>query len=379
MSIILTESFFASVAMMKLKQSDQVPIAATDGQVVIYNPQFMNSIQDDDLSFILYHEFLHIILMHHFRRGNRDPKLWNVAADIAVNLLIEKTKKWIIPAFAVAMPNRYRFENKTVEEIYDILKKDQQQPEFMEVKQALNQAIEASQQMPLHDNQELSGKSDTSLEAQAKTKQIIEQTIKINEQDSKHSYSAQLSQRIIEEIKHDITSQDYPWYIQLFDQFTSLIQDDYSFQRPNPRYVQHGAYLPINYSNSIRKICFTIDTSGSMDSDQLTRAMSHINDIIQAVSVATIDLIQCDTIIHDIQSLNQSEFQDILSKEFVGRGGTDLTPPFQYYEDNPEESPDVFVYYTDLDAPQPYITPDYPVFWVTDSDRDTRFGSIIRI
>ena len=106
MSIILTESFFASVAMMKLKQSDQVPIAATDGQVVIYNPQFMNSIQDDDLSFILYHEFLHIILMHHFRRGNRDPKLWNVAADIAVNLLIEKTKQWIIPSFAVAMPNR---------------------------------------------------------------------------------------------------------------------------------------------------------------------------------------------------------------------------------------------------------------------------------
>jgi len=376
MQIVLAEDFFASVAMMKLKQSTEFPIAATDGQVIAYNPQFFKSIPDSEVLFILYHEFLHIILMHHFRRQNRDFKLWNVATDIAINLLIAKTKNWNIPSYAVNAGYEIdRFINKTAEEIYDILKAEQKKnPQ----NQSLKDMIDQASGMPLHDNGSLSDQPDTSEAAQAKAKQVIQQTLDIADQNAKRSHSS-LSDRIREEIRHDITSQDYPWYMQLFDQFTSLIHDDYSFQRPNNRYIQQGVYMPINYRNAIRKIAFAIDTSGSMDSEQLNLAMSHINDIVQAVSVATIDLIQCDLTIHQIDSLSQSEFQDLLTNKFVGRGGTDLHPPFAYYEENPDEAPDVLVYYTDLDAYSPHNVPDYPVFWVTDSNRNANFGTVIRI
>jgi len=328
MQIVLAEDFFASVAMMKLQQSADIPIAATDGKVVIYNPKFFKDIPDSEVLFILYHEFLHIILMHHFRRQKRDPQLWNVATDIATNLLIEKTKNWNVPSYGLIYLSYHGhdFEYKTAEEIYDILKTEQKKdPQD----QTLKSMIDYSNKMPLYDNGSLSDQVDVSEEARAKAKQVIQQTLDIADQNAKRSFS-QLSAKIREEIRHDITSQDYPWYIQLFDQFTSLIHDDYSFQRPNNRYIQQGVYLPINYRNAIRKIAFAIDTSGSMDSEQLNLAMSHINDIVQAVSVATIDLIQCDDKIHEFNSLSQSEFQDTLSDKFVGRGGTKLNPPFVY-------------------------------------------------
>jgi len=377
MQIVLAEDFFASVAMMKLKQSMEFEIAATDGQIIVYNPKFFKSIPDSEVLFILYHEFLHIILMHHFRRQKRDPRLWNVATDIAINLLIEKTKNWTVPSYGV-MRDSYSghdFNCKTAEEIYDILKAEQKKnPQ----NQSLKDMIDQASGMPLHDNGSLSDQPDTSEAAQAKAKQVIQQTLDIADQNAKRSHSS-LSARIREEIRHDINLNDYPWYMQLFDQFTSLIHDDYSFQRPNNRYIQQGVYMPINYRNAIRKIAFAIDTSGSMNSEQLNLAMSHINDIVQAVSVATVDLIQCDLTIHQIDSLSQSEFQDLLTNKFVGRGGTDLHPPFTYYEENPDEAPDVLVYYTDLDAYAPHDAPDYPVFWVTNSKRNANFGTVIRI
>ena len=41
-----------------------------------------------ELEAVLAHEVLHCALGHHCRRGERDPKLWNEAADLAINSIL---------------------------------------------------------------------------------------------------------------------------------------------------------------------------------------------------------------------------------------------------------------------------------------------------
>src|SRR5690242_16574376 len=79
-------AFFAALALFaRFQASQQVPTAATDGRDVFVNPEFFGSLAAPDQDFVLLHEVLHAALLHVPRRGGRDPRIWNVAADIVVN------------------------------------------------------------------------------------------------------------------------------------------------------------------------------------------------------------------------------------------------------------------------------------------------------
>jgi hypothetical protein len=65
---------------------------ATDARRIVYDPTFVNSLQPAELEAVLAHEVLHCALGHHCRRGRRDPRPWNEAADLAINpLLVERS------------------------------------------------------------------------------------------------------------------------------------------------------------------------------------------------------------------------------------------------------------------------------------------------
>jgi predicted metal-dependent peptidase len=81
--------FFGTLALYaRFVATDTIPTAATDGQDVYYNPEFMLSLAPAHLDGVLVHEVLHAALDHVFRRGSRDAMRWNQSADIVVNGLI---------------------------------------------------------------------------------------------------------------------------------------------------------------------------------------------------------------------------------------------------------------------------------------------------
>ena len=65
-------------------------------------------------------EVLHMALLHVTRRQNRDPHIWNIAADIVVNDLIIRNTPFKLPDGAI-IDNKYR--DKSVEYIYESLLK----------------------------------------------------------------------------------------------------------------------------------------------------------------------------------------------------------------------------------------------------------------
>lgn len=102
----------------------EITTLATDGRNIWYCPAWINSKTARDRVFDLLHEWLHVFNNHVDRVGTRDPKVWNVAADMYVNhtvvsVLSDTNDPWTIPSDAV--PWEAWAEGLTVEAIYDKL------------------------------------------------------------------------------------------------------------------------------------------------------------------------------------------------------------------------------------------------------------------
>ena len=88
-ALVLEHPFIGNVAMnMPFKLSEDVPTAATNGKQVVFNPEFCESLNDEELKFLIAHECMHPMLEHNFRRQSRDPRKWNQAADYVINKLL---------------------------------------------------------------------------------------------------------------------------------------------------------------------------------------------------------------------------------------------------------------------------------------------------
>ena len=78
--------FFASLG-LRLKPSPNwdIPTACVDGASLEYNPEFIEGLDKDQIVGLLGHEVMHCAGKHFARRGCRDMKKWNLAADCEIN------------------------------------------------------------------------------------------------------------------------------------------------------------------------------------------------------------------------------------------------------------------------------------------------------
>jgi len=103
---------------------DGVPTAAVaqDGTLVI-NGEFASKLTDPQLCFVIAHEVLHPAMLYFDRMQGRIPKLWNMAHDYAINLIIKQMADVNIEVLANCLcDDKYR--DWSAEEIYDDLLKD---------------------------------------------------------------------------------------------------------------------------------------------------------------------------------------------------------------------------------------------------------------
>src|SRR5215469_17871986 len=81
-TLLLDHPFFGTL-LFRLggKPSSSIATMATDGVSLLYNPQFVETLNAAELAGVLAHEVMHPALQHHTRRGDRDKKGWNIACD----------------------------------------------------------------------------------------------------------------------------------------------------------------------------------------------------------------------------------------------------------------------------------------------------------
>lgn len=126
--LLVKYPFFGSVvANSNFIAEPAVGTAGTDGKTIYYNPNFIESITDEEQTFIFAHEICHIAFDHIFRSEGKDKDLWNIATDSVINAYLKQDGLPIVEG-GVDIPEAINYD---AEEMYKKLleeKKQQQQP-----------------------------------------------------------------------------------------------------------------------------------------------------------------------------------------------------------------------------------------------------------
>lgn len=116
--------FGSEIAVANIEFKDNLPFhtAATDGKNIYVDPNYFESLGENDRLFIIAHEIMHIKFMHMYRLKDkegkkRDPELWNIATDAIINANLERDGFTIKEGY-VNMPEAL---NYSAEEFYQIL------------------------------------------------------------------------------------------------------------------------------------------------------------------------------------------------------------------------------------------------------------------
>ena len=139
------------------------PTMCTNGFNIVYHPDFVLKQSDAAIRFVLCHEVLHCVGDHMSRRGNRNPLLWNYAADYAINPILnaEVTNRifdWPVQDDGSRMGLfEEKYAGMRAEDIYDDIMKDQDMQdklEKMKDKNNLGEVEDASDDLPQPDYEE---------------------------------------------------------------------------------------------------------------------------------------------------------------------------------------------------------------------------------
>ena len=89
--------FGSEIAVSNIEFKENLPYhtAATDGKNVYVDPNYFESLSEDDRLFLIAHEIMHIKFMHMFRLKDKDGKkrdlyLWNIVTDAIINANLER-------------------------------------------------------------------------------------------------------------------------------------------------------------------------------------------------------------------------------------------------------------------------------------------------
>jgi predicted metal-dependent peptidase len=332
--LLLRHSFFGNLATrMQLINADLwCSTAATDGQKFYYNSRFIMMLKPKEVEFLVGHEVLHVVYDHMGRRDNRDPEIWNIADDYAVNADLKRHK---VGQFITSVPCLYeqKYDGKAAEAIYDDLMKNVQK---ISIEDLLDQMID--------DHMDGEGDSDgdgdnegkgkgkrpsMSAEERERVRQEVKQAI-INAAQSAEAGQLPLG---VERLIRQHTNPVMPWRELIQTNLTSAIRTDYSWMRPSRRGWHMDAIMPGMTPGEEIDVVVAIDMSGSISNKQAQQFLGEISGMMDAFDGYKIHVFCFDTEIYNPQDFNSENMDTIDTYEPMGGGGTDFDCIFTYLKD----------------------------------------------
>ena len=333
--LLLRAPFFGNLATrLILKNADEwLTTLATDGRYFYYNSEFVNKMPIKQVEFGFGHEVLHNVYDHMGRRGQRNPKLFNIACDYAVNAdLLDQKIGERINIVPVLFDSKYK--NWSSEEIYDDLEKDAEKNINKYLDQVFDQHMDGS------------GEDGQPILSEEEKRQIRDEIAEAVLSAAQTCGAGNLPMGVRRMLK-DMTEPKMNWREMLQQQIESLIKADYTWLRPSRRAWHLDAILPGQNNAQMIDICISVDLSGSISEKQCKDFFSEIYGIMQMYSEAfRVHVWTFDTEVYNPQVFDQDNMEEILNYEPHGGGGTDFEVNWSYMKEN-EIEPKKFIMFTD--------------------------------
>lgn len=358
-SLILEHPFIGSVALnMPMTLSDEVPTAATNGKRVLYNPNFIEPLTDEELKFLVAHECLHPMLEHNYRRGARDPKKWNKAADFVINqLLVDEGIGKFIEGGCLDK-TIYTNGGGTSEGIYSLL------PDGDGGDGSGGGDIGG----PGNDLEDGEGSQAEQAQEAAEWKIKVAQAAQAAKMMGK--LSANMARLVDEVLKPKV---DWRERLHVFVQKAK--NDQRTFARPNRRFLSQGLYMPSITGEVLGELVFAVDMSGSISQDEANQYGAECRVVHEDGKPSKLHLIFFS---HEVCAVDTLTRDDDFVFNPRGGGGTAFSPVFKYIEEN-DINPAGIVFLTDLYCHDFGDEPGCPVLWVTTGATDVPFGQVVEM
>ena len=407
--LLVRAPFIGSIALgLAWVNAPDIGTMATDGRSVWFNPEWCERHGVEKTMGVIAHEVLHVVNRHHLRRGERDAELWNVAADLLINRLLEDDKH-VLPPDGLFDRDR-RYAGLPTETIYArLLEQQQQQAEQPKDRRASSQESPGgvSGSGNGHDpaasgqigSQAKANQGETHTgngafparhwgEVRDLTKpngQRLSPTERLQAEhdlDVRIRQAAAAAKRVgkfgtaLREMV-EIATDRVDWRDKFRMAFDGVLRGEVSWARPNRRFVQHGTYLPGWRRTGAGRIGFVLDTSGSISANELSVYTAAVLGILEETGPEVVALIQCDAEVQRIDYIQPGESFDRI--EVHGRGGTRFQPAFDWIAESGFGA-DAIVYATDLHCSDQPQDPGVPVIWLTPTrNRTMPFGEIVPV
>lgn len=289
-----------------------VPTIGVSCDTIYYNLNYLhaNIKSCEDMIFVYLHEIMHIVLDHLDlnRIGKRNMMLWNKAGDHVINLDLYANGYKYSGEKHILKDNR--FKGMTTEKVYDVLlDEEKKKGNFDENGNPIpGKGMDAENWQDI-----IATATPESLE---KLKEMIVNSY--NNHVLTHGNSDGVPQCIRDAIEK-IEKQVLPWNMLLRKYICEASYDDFSWNKLNKNFFPKF-YIPALYSESLAKIDFAIDVSGSINKQTFDIFINEIKNILLMNNITSIGIYQFDTrtLSYDIVS-NLNELNEI---KFHGGGGT---------------------------------------------------------
>lgn len=356
-SLILEHPFVGSIALgMPFEFDEGIPTAATNGKRVKFNPEFVDKLTDEEVKFLVAHECFHPMMEHNFRRGTRQSRRWNQAADYVINKLLTDEGIGKMPNMGLLSDSIYNAGHGTSEGIYNILPEQPDDGGY------------GGEGDPLDNCEDGDGSPAEQQQQQAEWKVKVAQAAQAAKMMGKMSANLQ---RLVDQVLHPKV--DWRDVMQRF--LVKARTDQRSFARFNRRFIAQGLYLPTVSGEQMGEVCFAVDCSGSITQKVINQFSAEITKVKEDLMPSRIHVLYFDSEVSHVESYEQHDDLDIKPH---GGGGTDFAPVFEKIIEL-GINPVAIVFLTDLCCHSFGDQPDAPVLWVTTDPGKAPFGEVVEM
>lgn len=411
--LVLDHPFFATLALrLELREDPHCATAWSDGKILGYNPAYIAAQSLEQIKGMQCHEVLHLACSHHLRRDGRDQGLWNRACDYAINPILLEA--------GIRLPDGFlddpAHHGKSADLIYEtLLREMEERPGGQgtggreetsggdENASAGEGGLGGREQNGAPGREEPPGagrtegggglagergdNADPGRSGEVRDAPLKSMGSGDDGPGAEDEWRMNVAQAMraakeagnlpgsVERLFGNLLVPRIGWREMLARFVSDCARNDFSWVRPNRRYLHAGLYLPGLDSQELNNVAVAVDVSGSIEQTHLDAFSAEISAILEEFDTELI-LLTCDAALTSLKRLTRRDMP--LRLAAAGGGGTDFRPPFQALEREGID-PACLIYFTDMQCSRYPEDPGYPVLWLTvrESPLSPPFGEVI--
>ena len=293
---------------------EKLPTACTNGRDEMYGKEFVDSLTDPELRFLVLHESYHKLYRHlttwqHLYK--EDPQLANQACDYVINLKIadDNKDKFAVMPLGGLLDDMFRDMDSA--EVYNLLKREREK----------NGGQGRGSSATGFDEHDWDSAQELSDADQRELARDIDEAIR---------QGALIAGKLGTGVDRNLTDLLKPQvdWREVMREFitTTCAGSDYStWQRPNRRYIAAGVYMPSGVSESVEGVVVAGDMSGSIGQVEQAVILTEAKACFDTVIPNWVRMLYWDTEVRSDEAYEQHELGNFVnSTKPKGGGGTDV-------------------------------------------------------